>query len=90
MMKKDLTSAVYWDNFGRGAISNKQVPSPREAADTVLQLMRERDEAECAAKVASKAALDAVNELRAPLMQADNEIAEQLERMKATFLSYNA
>lgn len=42
---KDLSCPKYWTRFGElGAnIGRAWMPSPQEAADTVLSLMRERD-----------------------------------------------
>jgi hypothetical protein len=40
-MKKDLSSAEFWDAFGRGVVFGDNKPTPREAADTILALMVE-------------------------------------------------
>lgn len=80
---KDLSSPVYWADFGRGAVGAAYMPKPSEAADTVLALMARADKLEAdlaETKRRAKAALQ-------PLELAALRIANDLEAARDTMRS---
>lgn len=80
---KDLSSPVYWEDFGRGAVGAAFMPKPSEAAETVLSLMARADqlEAELAeTKLRAKLALQ-------PLELAALRISNDLEEARASMRS---
>lgn len=75
---KDLSSPKYWASFGDlgPAMGRNNMPSPQEAAETVLRLMRERDEAIELAEEARGKARALLTQVDTFLLKVSNEAAE--------------
>lgn len=77
-MMKDLTSPKYWAVFGDlgPAMGRANMPSPKEAADTVLRLMRERDDAIALAEEARKKASILLTQVDTFLLTMSNQATD--------------
>lgn len=75
---KDLNSPRYWATFGDlgPAMGRTNMPSPKEASDTVLRLMRERDEAIALADEARKSARILLTQVDTFLLTVSNQAAD--------------
>lgn len=74
---KDLNCKRYWATFrDLGlAMGRNNIPSPQEAADTVLSLMRERDDAIALAEEARKKSSAMLTQVDTFLLKMSNEAA---------------
>lgn len=80
---KDLSCKTYWQDFGRGAIGAAFLPSPTEAAETVLALMAREEllTAELArTKASAKAAIQPIELLALRLSNDLDEIRASIRR----------
>lgn len=75
---KDLNSPRYWANFGDlgFAMGRENMPSPREVADTVARLSRERDDAIALAEEARKKASILLTQVDTFLLTMSNQAAD--------------
>jgi hypothetical protein len=80
--KKDLGSAAYWEDFGRGAVGGSQVPTPREAADTVLALMSEREALKVTIEDLKKQGRMLVQDLDLMLLKVSNQANELRDKAR--------
>jgi hypothetical protein len=83
--KKDLGSAAFWEDFGRGAVGNSQMPTPREAADTVLALMREREALKATIEDLKKQGRLRVQEIDLMLLKVINQTDELRDKVLGMF-----
>ena len=75
---KDLNSPRYWATFGDLGFSmgRENMPSPREVADTVARLTRERDDAITLAEEARKKASILLTQVDTFLLTMSNQAAD--------------
>jgi hypothetical protein len=75
---KDLNCPRYWATFGDlgPAMGRANMPSPKEASDTVLRLMRERDDAIALAEEARKNASILLTQVDTFLLTMSNQAAD--------------
>ena len=84
-MKKDLNSREYWAAFGRGAISNQQLPTAAEASATISRLMSAVEDADKRTREAKRAALDSFRLLRGPIADAFSATELELHRLERSY-----
>ena len=82
---KDFDNPAYWDRFARNALGANDRPTPTEAGETVLRLMRELNETRKRLEDTEREARVALSALRAPLMEAANKVDEAVNRMASRF-----
>lgn len=80
---KDLSCRTYWQDFGRGAIGAAFLPSPTEAAETVLTLMHRVTELEATLTTTKLRAKAALQPLELAALRISNDLENARQTMRA-------